>query len=114
MLSRPHASSGLQRLTLRGRPTSRTGRLWSAQLKLTTNPDHNRIRHEPILADYLKAQAQVSDGIRQPARICKQGVTAGRHGKATGAILPRHCVRWTVGGECGHCVSISAFDSPTD
>jgi hypothetical protein len=67
------------------RPTSRTGRLWSAQLRLTTNPDHNRIRHEPILADYLKAQAQVSDGIRQPARICKQGLRF--YGHAPGARL---------------------------
>jgi hypothetical protein len=41
---------------------------------LTTKPDHNRIRREPILADSLKAQAQVSDGIRQAARILHAGV----------------------------------------
>jgi hypothetical protein len=40
---------------------------------LTTNPDHNRIRHEPILADSLWLQAQVSDGIRQSARILQVG-----------------------------------------
>jgi hypothetical protein len=32
-------------------------------------PDHNRFRHEPILADSMRAQTQVSDGIRQFERV---------------------------------------------
>jgi hypothetical protein len=28
-------------------------------------PDHNRFRHDPILADSMKVQTQVSDGMRQ-------------------------------------------------
>jgi hypothetical protein len=43
---------------------------------LTTNPDHNKIRYGPILTDLPWPQAQVSEGIRQSARICKQEVTA--------------------------------------
>jgi hypothetical protein len=50
-----------------------TVRPWSACLQLTTNPDHNRNRHEPILADPSWLQTQVSDGIRQPARILQAG-----------------------------------------
>jgi hypothetical protein len=45
----------------------------SARPELTTNPDHNRNRHEPILADSPWLQSQVSDGIRQPARILQAG-----------------------------------------
>jgi hypothetical protein len=45
----------------------------SLRPRLTTKPDHNRIRREPILADSLKAQAQVSDGIRQTARSLQAG-----------------------------------------
>jgi hypothetical protein len=51
---------------------------------LTTNPDHNRIRHEPILANLPWLQAQVSDGIRQIARILQAGGHSGvtqREGK---------------------------------
>jgi hypothetical protein len=43
--------------------------MWSARPDLTTKPDHNRIRHEPILADTPWPQAEVSDGNRQSARI---------------------------------------------
>ena len=45
----------------------------AAPRRLTTKPDHNKIRHEPIPADSAKAQAQVSDGIRQTARILQAG-----------------------------------------
>jgi len=38
--------------------------IWSARPVRTTNPDHNRIRHEPILTDSPWLQAQVSDGVR--------------------------------------------------
>ena len=43
---------------------------------LTTKLEHRRIRREPILADSLKAQAQVDDGIRQTARILQAGIQA--------------------------------------
>src|SRR5215467_231750 len=39
----------------------------------TAGADHNGIRHEPTLADTPWPQAQVSDGIRQPARILQAG-----------------------------------------
>jgi hypothetical protein len=51
--------------------------LWSARPELTTKPDHNRVRHEPILADTPWPQAQVSDGIRQSARILQAGGQSG-------------------------------------
>jgi hypothetical protein len=38
-----------------------------------SKPDYNGIRHEPILADPMEARAQVSDGIRQSARILQAG-----------------------------------------
>jgi hypothetical protein len=53
---------------------------------LTTKPDHNRIRHEPILADPPWLQAQVSDGIRQSA--CKGG---GRTRRTCGCTGQEFC-----------------------
>jgi hypothetical protein len=65
---------GLQHVsTPRGSQPARSG--------LTTNPGHNRDRHEPILADSPWLQTQVSDGHRQPGRILQ---TAGSQRIATG------------------------------
>ena len=41
--------------------------------RLTTKSDHNRTRRDPIPADPPWLQAQVSDDIRQPARILQAG-----------------------------------------
>jgi hypothetical protein len=57
------------RCSVKGQPCG----LWSARPELTAKPDHNGIRHEPILADPMRAPAQVSDGIRQSARILQAG-----------------------------------------
>jgi len=46
-------------------PISSNPMIWcpAAPRWLTTKPDHNKIRYEPIPDDSMKAQAQVSDGI---------------------------------------------------
>jgi hypothetical protein len=41
----------------------------SARPELTTNPDHNRSRREPTLADSPWLHSQVSDSVRQSVRI---------------------------------------------
>src|ERR1035438_2206954 len=52
---------------------------------LITNPDHNRTRHGPILADELVVQCQVSDYLRQSGCTLQ----AGDHGRSAGSKVER-------------------------
>jgi hypothetical protein len=64
---------------------------------VTTKPDHNRIRHEPIPADTPWPQDQVSDDIRQSARIL-QAVLMSLRGTPCGPcwLISGHAVQAPV------------------
>ena len=61
--------------------TSSNPMIWCppAPRRLTTQPDYNKIRHEPIPDDSTKAQAQVSGGIREDIDVQSLPRLPGKH-----------------------------------